>query len=139
MKLSTCFTLLVSLASSPLIADTTGYVFCDANQNGQFDSADVPIPSVLVVVTNTSGTYSNANWTTTPGGAFVIDLGSATDTYVEYIVPATLPGDEVIVQPAGGIYTFTPDSNNAFSGNFLISSSTCTNGSAPPPPPPATN
>ena len=131
--------LLLPLTAIQLHATTTGFVFCDSNQNGQFDNGDTPMPGVLVVVTNTSGTFSNANWTASPDGAFVIAVGSPTDTYVEYIHPATLPADATVIQPAGGIYTFTlGPSNTEFSGNFLVSSSTCTNG-APPPPPPATN
>jgi hypothetical protein len=132
--------LLLPFTALQVQATTSGFVFCDSNQNGQFDNGDTPVPGVLVVVTNTSGTFSNANWTGTPDGGFVIPLGSLTDTYVEYIEPATLPPDAVIVQPSGGVYTFTlSDDNTPFSGNFLFSSSTCTNGAAPPPPPPPTN
>jgi hypothetical protein len=90
-----------------------------------------------VVVTNTSGTFSNANWTGTPDGGFAISLGSPTDTYVEYIEPATLPADATVAQPVGGIYTFTLGPNNQdFMGNFLISSVLCSSNTPPPPPPP---
>src|SRR5205807_10613402 len=85
------------------------------------------------------GTFSNANWTGTPDGGFVIALGSPTDTYVEYINPDTLPADATVVQPPGGVFTFTlGPSNQEFMGNFLVSSATCSN-APPPPPPPITN
>ena len=136
---SLALSLLLPVTVLQMQATTVGFVFCDSNQNGQFDNGDTPMPGVLVVVTNTSGTFSNANWTATPDGGFFIPLGTPPDSYVEYIEPATLPSDALIVQPSGGIYMFTTDANNPeFSGNFLISSSTCTNG-APPPPPPPTN
>ncbi len=117
-------------------ATTSGFVFCDANHNGQIDSGDVPMPGVLVVVTNTTGTFSNANWTATPNGGFAIALGSPTDTYVEYIHPLTLPPDATVVQPPGGVYTFQLTNNETFMANFLVSSTNC---SSPPPPPPPPN
>jgi len=117
---------------------TAGYVYCDSNQNEQIDAGDTPIPGVLVVVTNISGTFSNANFTTTPDGGFVLELPSVPDTYVEYLHPLTLPGDAVGVLPPGGYHMFTLDgSTSNFLGNFLVSSPTCTN--TPPPPPPQTN
>lgn len=120
--------------------DVGGYVFCDANQNGQLDSGDMPEAGVLVVVTNTSGTYSNAVYTATPDGGFVLDLPSATDSYVEYLHPLSLPADASVVVPAGGTYAFTLDGTTAsnFLGNFLFSSASCAS-NQPPPPPPATN
>jgi len=36
---------------------TSGFVMCDANQNGQIDSGDTPLTGILVVITNSSGTY----------------------------------------------------------------------------------
>jgi hypothetical protein len=116
----------------------SGFVFCDANQNEQIDTGDVPVPGVLVVVTNLSGTFSNANFTTTPDGGFVLDVPSGPDSYVEYIHPLTLPGDAFGVLPGGGVYAFTLDETQTnFTGNFLISSASCTN--VTPPPPPVTN
>ena len=117
---------------------TSGHVFCDANQNGQIDSGDVPVPGVLVIVTNTSGTFSNGDFTTTDGG-FVLALPAVPDSYVEYLHPLTLPSDATVVIPAGGVYAFTlnGDPNTNFVGDFLISSSNCA--SVTPPPPPTTN
>src|SRR5579864_1813804 len=105
MKIPSRFilSLLLSISVFRLQATTSGFVFCDSNGSGQFSSGDTPLPGVLVVVTNTSGTFSNANWTATPDGGFAISLGSPTDSYVEYIEPATLPADATVAQPAGGI------------------------------------
>jgi hypothetical protein len=50
-----------------------GVVYCDANTNGLIDAGDVPVQSVLVVVTNTSGAFSNASWTTAEG-VFLVQL-----------------------------------------------------------------
>ncbi|HEV2394658.1 MAG TPA: carboxypeptidase-like regulatory domain-containing protein [Verrucomicrobiae bacterium] len=122
-------------------SQTGGFVFCDTDQSGQFDSNDTPIPGVLVVVTNVSGTFSNANFTDTPDGGFVLDLPPGPDSYVEYLHPLTLPSDATVVQPPGGVYTFTLDGvvQSNFLGNFLVSSSSCASNVPPPPPPPATN
>jgi len=110
---------------------TAGFVFCDSNQNGQIDSGDTPMPGVLVVITNVSGTYSNADFTTTPDGGFIIQLPAVPDTYVEYLHPLTLPADAT----TSGAYTFTLTAGNSnFVGSFLVHSLTCTNGSPPPPP-----
>src|SRR4051794_40860551 len=62
-------------ASTAQAAETfykTGQVFCDANTNGVIDTGDTPVQSVLVVVTNLSGTFSNSGWTSIDG-YFVID------------------------------------------------------------------
>ncbi|HVV01077.1 MAG TPA: hypothetical protein VHH88_06915, partial [Verrucomicrobiae bacterium] len=121
--------------------DISGTVYCDSNGDEQADAGDTPLPSILVVVTNTSGTFSNANYTTTPEGAFVLEVPSVPDSYVEYLDPTSLPADATVVLPAGGLQLFSLDDNNqAFAGDFLIDSSTC--GSTvtnPPPPPPSTN
>lgn len=117
---------------------TGGYVFCDANQDGQIDSGDTPVPSVLVVVTNTSGTYSNATYTDTPDGGFVMDLPSVPDSYVEYLNPLSLPSDATVAVPSGGSYMFSLDgvTTSNFLGNFLFISASCAGSSPPPPPPP---
>ncbi len=116
--------------------DTSGYVVCDANQNGQIDANDSALSGVLVVVTNVAGTYSNANWTAASDGGFVIDLPNQADTYVEYLHPLTLPSDARVVLPSGGVYQFTLDSvtQSNFLGSFLISSSLCASNTPPPPP-----
>jgi hypothetical protein len=89
-----------------------------------------------------SGTYSNADFSTTPDGGFIIQLPGP-DTYVEYLHPATLPADASPIIPATGTYsyTFTVGVISNFEGNFLISSTNCVNSTnpPPPPPPPATN
>src|SRR6267142_711013 len=79
--------------------DTSGHVFCDVNQNEAIDAGDAPLPGILVVVTNQSGTFSNAVFTTTPDGAFVLTLPNQADTYIEYLHPATLSPSTVQVLP----------------------------------------
>src|SRR5258706_7020083 len=112
-----------------------GHVFCDANQNEQIDTNDIPIPGVLVVVTNLSGTYSNGT-STSAEGAFVLALPDVSDTYIEHLHPSTLPADAIFDTPPQGVYTFTlTDGQNSFFGDFLVSSSACTNVPPPPPPP----
>src|SRR5689334_15380179 len=61
-----CLLLGVTISSAQAAIDF-GRVLCDANLSGMIDSGDVPVQSVLVVVTNLSGTFSNANWTTSEG------------------------------------------------------------------------
>jgi hypothetical protein len=99
-----------------------GNVFCDANVNGIIDTGDVPVQSVLVVVTNTSGTFSNANWTTAEG-LFVIELQSFPDTYVDFILPETLPPGTTAVLPP--FNTFTATNPTPITNNFLIENPSC--------------
>jgi len=80
--------------------DTSGFVLCDANQNGIIDTNDVAVPGVLVVVTNLSGTFSNAAWTTFQEGLYFIDLPDQPDTYVEYLHPLTVPDNSTLLLPA---------------------------------------
>ena len=109
-------------------AHAQGVVLLDVNQTGQFEQNDLALPNVLVVITNVSGTFSNASLTAAPAGAFTIPLGSATDTYVEYLQPATLPAGAMVEQPTSGLYTFTLSPNNLeFKGNFLVSGVTTPN------------
>ena len=120
--------------------DTSGFVLCDANQNGIIDTNDVAVPGVLVVVTNLSGTFSNAAWTTFQEGLYFIDLPDQPDTYVEYLHPLTVPDNSTLLLPPGGIYQFTLDdvTQNTFAGSFLINNPACqTVTNSPPPPPPA--
>src|SRR5438874_2702174 len=82
---------------------TYGFVFCDANQSGQIDTGDVPVLGVLVVVTNTSGTFSNGTFTATPGGDFAVDLPPVADSYVEFVHPLSLlQHGSTVISPASG-------------------------------------
>src|SRR5215475_12233891 len=83
-----------------------GNVFCDANTNGIIDTGDSPVQSVLVVVTNTSGTFSNASWTTAEG-FFIVGLPEVPDTYVDFILAATLPEGTTAVLPVFNTFTVT--------------------------------
>lgn len=109
-----------------------GSVYCDANTDGVIDAGDFPVPSVLVVVTNASGTFSNANWTTVQG-RFVVQLPAGADTYVGFILGATLPPGTISVTPQ--IATFQTDATDTIlTNNFLIEDAGCIS-----PPSPGTN
>lgn len=106
-----------------------GHVYCDANTNGIIDAGDLPVPSVLVVVTNTSGTFSNANWTTADG-SFVVQLPSVADAYVDFILSDSLPLGTISVMPQ--VATFVTDTNTTvITNDFLIENAACI-ASAPP-------
>ncbi len=98
-----------------------GYVYCDSNGNGVIDSADLPVPGVLVVVTNVSGTFSNANWTPADG-FFIMELPAGPGSYVDYIHPLTLPKGTTAVLPAWHSFTITASVVYA-TNNFLIQTS----------------
>lgn len=106
-----------------------GSVFCDANTNGIIDTGDFPVGGLLVVVTNTSGTFSNASLTTAHG-SFVVELPDTNDTYIDFILATTLPAGTLAVLPPFG--TFSIDTNNlVVTNDFLIQDVACV---APPPP-----
>src|SRR5204863_1421537 len=98
-----------------------GTVYCDSNQSGQIEATDQPVSGVLVVVTNVSGTFSNANWTSTPEGGFGVDLPPVADSYVIYMHPLTLPAGSTVTLPASGVITFslTATVSNFIGGAFL--------------------
>jgi hypothetical protein len=98
-----------------------GYVYWDANGNGVVDSADVPVRGVLVVVTNVSGTFSNANWTTA-NGFFIMELPAGPGSYVDYIHPLTLPKGATEVLPASHSFTITPSQMYATNAFLLLTS-----------------
>src|SRR2546423_1738784 len=100
-----------------------GNVYCDANTNGVIDSGDAPVQSVLVVVTNVSGTFSNASWTTAEG-LFVIGLPDQPDHFVVYVNPATPPSVTTAVLP-GSISSATNTKSTVNTNNFLIKNPAC--------------
>src|SRR5579859_1371106 len=95
-----------------------GYVYYAANTNGGIDSAHVPAAGVLVVVTNLSGTFSNAAWTG-PNGFFIMELPLGAGSYVDYIHPLTIPKGTTGVFPASNSFAITPSQVYA-TNNFLI-------------------
>src|SRR3954469_23119299 len=102
-----------------------GKVFCDANTNGIIDPTDPPLQSVLVIVTNTSGTYSNASWTAVDG-FFIVPLPTIPDQYVAYIHSATIAADATFVIPSSGMWSFGITTNlDKVTADFLISSASC--------------
>jgi hypothetical protein len=106
---------------------SAGRVLCDANQNNQIDANDQAVVGVFVVVTNVSGTFSNGNFTTTPGGNFAVELPPAPDSYVVFVHPQSLPAGSTLVLPAGGSISFslTATVSNFFGGDFLIANPAC--------------
>src|SRR5262249_15995518 len=85
----------------------TGFVFCDANQNQIIDVGDTPLANVEVVVTNTSGTFSNGAFTAADG-SFTVELPQdVVDTYIETLVASTLPANSTIVLPVPPAFTFS--------------------------------
>src|SRR5437868_2139131 len=84
----------------------SGTVYCDANANGIIDAGDLPVQSALVVVTNVSCTFSNSSWTTAQG-IFLVALPNVADTYVDFVLSATLPAGTTAVLPAVDTFTVT--------------------------------
>lgn len=128
MKKVCCLLLLLGIGfvSTSQAWWVTGRILCDANQNGQIDSQDIGVPSVLAVVTNTSGTYSNWNWSHADG-VFIVQLREAPDTYVLRLHPATLPRDSTFVFPIPPLYQFSISATNEdFVGaDWLINNPDC--------------
>jgi hypothetical protein len=118
--------LLMSAAAPPVHAWTLqGTVYCDGDQNGVATTGDIRLPDVLVIVTNTSGTYSNAVLTA-PDGTYVLPLQAFADNYVGYVDASTLPATPVAVSPPTGTWHFNTDpTQQDVTADFLISSPDC--------------
>src|SRR3989304_4375316 len=86
-----------------------GCVFCDANQNKQIDSSDIPLENVGVNIENTAGTFTRSDVTnsTESIGCFRIDLRDDPDSYIETLDETTLPADASYVIPESGGFLFT--------------------------------
>src|SRR5438477_3046684 len=106
-SLAAGFLLLIGGATTSNAWLVSGHVFCDANTNGVIDAGDTPRTGVLIMVANTSGTFSNNTFTGTPGGDFLITLPDTPDSYVVTVNPFNLPTDAAVVIPSGGVFTFT--------------------------------
>ena len=136
MKLIKILLLGLLLAVSSVVTSKAwfaeGNIYCDVNGNGQIDvGTDVALQSVLVVVTNLSGTFSNANWTAADG-FFIVEVPTIEDSYVVYVHSATLVTGSVTILPSAGLYVFSITTNqDTFAGNFLINSPVCPT-NAPP-------
>lgn len=100
-----------------------GRVWCDANSNSKIDVSDVPVQGVLVVVENSSGSFSNAAWTTAEG-YFSIPLPDVPDEYVDYIHPDTLPVGTTSVYPAMDTF-YTSAKKTTVTNCFLIKNPEC--------------
>jgi hypothetical protein len=141
MKLTKTLTLTaVLLACSAVNSHAwfkVGHVMCDANTNGIIDRSDSPVPSVLVVVTNASGTVSNVSWTAADG-FFIVQLPAIPDVYFDYIHPATLPLGTTAVIPAVASFTNSA-TTDIVTNDFLIENPACLAGPGPGPGPGATN
>jgi hypothetical protein len=105
---------------------TEGYVYCDANQNGQLDATDTPLAGVRVIARNTAGTVQESD-VTDANGFYAIYLPHVTDSYVQTLDAATLPASSTFVIPSSGQFTFTLDNQVAVleNLNYLISSPVC--------------
>ena len=105
---------------------TEGSIFCDANQNGQIDVGDTPLPGIRINVGNTAGTFQ-ASRLTDANGFYFITLPDVDDSYIQTLDASTLPTDSTVIIPAGGQYAYTliraaPVKKNL---NYLIDSSVC--------------
>jgi hypothetical protein len=103
-----CSLLFPALVGTSTAATVSGFVLCDANQNGTNDTSDVGIPNVQIVVTNQTGSFSNS--TVTAGNGFFSlqipnfdplaeRLDPLSQVYVEVLNPATLPPGSTIEFP----------------------------------------
>jgi hypothetical protein len=104
-----------------------GHVACDANLNFDLDLTDSPVPSVLVVVTNLGGSFSNANWTS-PEGTYVVPLPEVPDSYRAYLQPQTLPSRSAVELPgpfAFAQFSLPAPPSNIATNDFLIQDLTC--------------
>src|SRR5438128_2646847 len=113
-----------------------GRVLCDATQNGQIDATDQAVLGALVVVTSVSGTFSNGNFTATPGGDFVLELPAVPDSYVLSMNLGSLPAGSTVLLPASGTLSFstTASVSNFLGADFLIANPACVHTNPPPQP-----
>jgi len=137
MKTSKFTSLCSLILASSLLAShawvKVGNVYCDSNTNGLIDAGDMPVQSVLVIVTNQSGTFSNASWTTA-AGLFVMNLPDAPDQFIDYIHPDTLPLGTTHVLPPFSLFSTTTNQTTV-TNNFLIQNPACICNNTNPPPP----
>ena len=130
----------------------SGFVLCNANQSSTFETNDIGIPNVLVIVTNQNGTFSNAvvtaangffNLLIPPFDPLAERLDPLSQIYVETLVPTTLPAESTIVFPppitnlspplayyinfASDLTTlvYTSGAGTSSTGNWLIDSPEC--------------
>jgi hypothetical protein len=119
--------MLLAGVSSAYAWSAVGHLYCDANLNNVIDSGDVPVQGALVVVTNISGTFSNASFSDAEG-FYDVTLSESNDQYVGYLVPTSLPGGGLVILPAGsGSFQFSmpfPPSD-IVTNDFLIRNLTC--------------
>jgi hypothetical protein len=101
-----------------------GQVFCDINFNGVIDPMDYSL-GALVGITNLSGTFSNAVFST--NGTFLLNLPHANDNYVEFLIPSSLPPGFAIELPTGGVFSFSlgVGIRTNFFSRFLVSGACC--------------
>jgi hypothetical protein len=104
-----------------------GHVFCDANTNRMIDSGDIPVPGVLVAVTNFSGTFSNTAFTDAQG-FFAVQLPEITGLYGDFIVPSSLPaGSTVVIPQELAVFQFSIPAppSNIVTNDFLLQNPDC--------------
>ena len=99
-----------------------GSIFCDANQNGEYDPGDFRLPNVRVIITNEDTDEVVAAPLTDADGEFWVGpLDHA--TYFITLDPSTLPADAVVT-PEKVIFNVTND-GQFFLFNFAIDSASC--------------
>jgi hypothetical protein len=103
-----------------------GRIFCDANQNRIIDTSDTPFPGIEVVVTNTSGTFSNSNFSGNDGLYIVPVPDFVNDCYVAYLNPTTVPRDSGIIIPSNSVVNFCITSNQLIIvSDWLLNNPAC--------------
>jgi hypothetical protein len=114
--------LLVTVGATPGYAwKTIGYVYCDANQNGQIDPADTPLANVRITVVSSDGLYTNSAISDV-AGYYRVGLQDFPASYTMTIDPTSLPAGATVVIPAGGTRAFT---DVDYRIDILVDSPTC--------------
>jgi hypothetical protein len=116
-------TLLLGAAGAADAWHITGCVICDTNNNGQFDSADLPLGGVGIRV---EGPSYVGTLTTDGNGKYFMQLPDVPANYVAELMPETLPSDAVAI-PGLTVPFATTDASNELTQNWLIQSATCQN------------
>lgn len=102
-----------------------GYVYCDVNQDGVIDAADLPVANAIIEVVNLDGTFSESV-TTGDDGYYYISLPDLPDTFDLTLVRSSLPADPVYVDPSSETVTrSTTDVDWVIYQDWLIDSPTC--------------
>lgn len=153
--LATSVLLFLAPASTSKAALVSGLVLCHPNQSPNISTNDTAIPSVRVIVTNQSGSFSNSTFTASDG-SFGIEIPNfdplaetrdpLSQVYVETLDFSTLPMNSSIIVPEpltnisptpayyitfmsdGTNVVYTSGVGNTATANWLINSPGCGSG-----------